>query len=372
MSTSAADRSPARTASTTGTAPAHDGAPATGAATDRPAPRIGFVAQVDHSALDEGRALFRSAEELGYDAGYVRVRHLQDALPSPLLFLSALAQHTERIELGTAVIPLRFENAGRLAEDLATAHLLTGGRLRAGLAPGYSAHDAIYARAFGALHGDHRDHVDRILHDLLSFLDGEIVAGADAHIEEVEPGTSLRLQPRAPGLRERLAYGAASPERAALAGRLGLGLQLATMAPDDGSGRSFAQLQLEALRAYREASLEAGHGEGRVMVSRQMLPVLDEAELERYTTLIPRERSAEAGVLAEHRRTELGGREAVYGPVVLDEPVAVAQALLADPVVLEADEIALVLPPGAPLEDSTRTLGTFAQHVLPHLLAALP
>ncbi len=157
-----------------------------------------------------------------------------------------------------------------------------------------------------------------------------------------------------------------------MAGRLGLGLQLATMAPDDGSGRSFAQLQLEALRAYREASLEAGHGEGRVMVSRQMLPVLDEAELERFTTLIPRERSAEAGVLAEHRRTELGGREAVYGPVVLDEPVAVAQALLADPVVLEADEIALVLPPGAPLEDSTRTLGTFAQHVLPHLLAALP
>ena len=77
-------------------------------------------------------------------------------------------------------------------------------------------------------------------------------------------------------------------------------------------------------------------------------------------------------MLAEHRRTELGGREAVYGPVVLDEPVAVAQALLADPVVLEADEIALVLPPGAPLEDSTRTLGTFAQHVLPHLLAALP
>src|SRR5690606_3343725 len=102
----------------------------------------------------------------------------------------------------------------------------------------------------------------------------------------------------------------------------------------------------------------------------QMLPVLDEAELERFTTLIPRERSAEAGVLAEHRRTELGGREAVYGPVVLDEPGAVAQALLADPVVLEAGEIALVLPPGAPLEDSTRTLATSAQHGLPHVQLA--
>ncbi|WP_341855502.1 LLM class flavin-dependent oxidoreductase [Brachybacterium sp. GPGPB12] len=191
------DRTPAGTAPANGTAPAHDIAPATGAATGRPAPRIGFVAQVDHSALDEGRALFRTAEELGYDAGYVRVRHLQDAPPSPPLFLSVLAQHTDRIELGTAVIPPRFENAGRLAEDLATAYLLTGGRSRAGLAPGYSAHDAIYARAFGALHGDHRDHVDRILHDLLSFLDGEIVAGADAHIEEVEPGTPRACGPRA-------------------------------------------------------------------------------------------------------------------------------------------------------------------------------
>ena len=108
------------------------------------------------------------------------------------------------------------------------------------------------------------------------------------------------------------------------------------------------------------------------MVSRQMLPVLDEAELERYTTLIPRERSAEPGVLAEHHRTELGGRSAVYGEVVLDEPVAVAQALLADPVVLEADEIALVLTAGSPLADSTRILDTFARHVLPHLLVALP
>lgn len=361
MSTPSADRSPA------GTTPADD----EGAA-GRVAPRIGFVAQVEHQDLGAGRDLFRSAERLGYDVGYVRVRHLQQSLSSPLLFLAALAQRTERIALGTAVIPLRFENPGRLAEDLATAHLLTDGRLRAGLGPGYSSHDAMYARAFGTLRGDHRDHVDRILHDLLDFVDGEIVAGADAHVEEVEPGTPLRLQPQVPGLRQQLSYGAAGPERAAMAGRLGLGLQLATMAPDDGTGRSFEQLQLETLRAYREASRAAGHGEGRVMVSRQMFPVLDESQLERYTTLIPRERSAEPGVLAEHRRTELGGRAAVYGPVVLDEPATVAQALLSDPVVREADEIALMLPAGSPLEDSTRILEVFARHVLPRLLLEQP
>src|SRR5699024_2067499 len=131
---------------------------------------------------------------------------------------------------------------------------LTGGRLRPGVSTGYSAHDGMYARAFGALREERSDHVDRVLHDLVSFLDGEIVAGADAHIEDVDRGSPLRLQPRVPALRDRLAYGAASTHRAELAGRLGLGLQLATMAPDDGSGRSFEQLQLETLTAYREAS----------------------------------------------------------------------------------------------------------------------
>lgn len=349
----------------------------------RAAPRIGFVSQVEHTAGDGARRgavggglaagidLFVTAEELGYDVGYVRVRHLQDALASPLLFLAALGQHTRRIQLGTAVIPLRFENPGRLAEDLATADLLTGGRLRPGIGSGYSAHDAMYARAFGALRDERADHVDRILHDLVSLLDGEIVAGADAHIEGVDRGSPLRVQPQVPSVRERLAYGAASPHRAALAGAMGLGLQLATMAPDDGTGRSFEQLQLEALTAYREASREAGFGEGHVMVSRQMVPVRSESELERYVSLLPRERAADPAVTGEHHGSEIGGHPAVYSRIVLDDPSTVAQALIADAVVQAADEIVLVLPFGVPAADQLRVLETFGQHVVPHLLAAI-
>ncbi|MGP9536853.1 LLM class flavin-dependent oxidoreductase [Brachybacterium sp. AOP43-C2-M15] len=375
----------------------------------RRTPRIGFVSQVEHtgiadrtgiaehtgivdhpgdhagdhqgvavdapalssSGLDEGRSTFVAAEELGFDVGYVRVRHLQDALASPLLFLAAVGRSTHRIELGTAVIPLRFENAGRLAEDLATADLLTGGRLRPGVGSGYSAHDAMYARAFGALRDERAQHVDRVLHDLVSLLDGEIVAGADEHVEGVERGSPLRVRPQSPGVRSRLAYGAAGPRRAALAGRLGLGLQLATMAPDDGSGRSFEQLQLEALEAYREASAAAGFGEGHVMVSRQMMPVESEAELERFVSLLPRERAAAPGVVAEHHGREIGGHDAVFSSIVLDEPSSVARALSADPVVRAADEIVLVLPVGAPPSDQRSMLGTFARRVVPELLGAI-
>lgn len=347
------------------------------------APRIGFAAQVDHtgvevdagppssSGLRAGTELFTAAERLGYDVGYVRTRHLQDALSSPLLFLAALGQSVQRMQLGTAVIPLRFENPGRLAEDLATADLLLGGRLRAGLGSGYSAHDAMYVEAYGQMRGERGEHVDRVLHELLALLDGQIVSTADAHVEGVEPGTPLRVQPQVPGLRSRLAYGAAGAERAAMAGSAGLGLQLATMVPDDGSGRSFESLQLDVVEAYREASRAAGYGEGHVMVSRQMIPVTGDAELERYVSLIPRERAAAPGVSGEHRSLEIGGHEAVYSQIVLDDPSVVAQALIADPVVQAADEIVLVLPFSADRTDQLRVLESFARDVVPHLLAAI-
>lgn len=345
--------------------------------------RIGFVTQINHtglhaeddavtsSGIEEGLELFLVAEDLGYDVGYVRVRHLQDALSSPLLFLSALGQRTRRIQLGTSVIPLRFENAGRLAEDLATADLLTGGRLRPGVSSGYSAHDAMYARAFGALRDERADHVDRTLHDLVSLLDGEIVASADSHIEDVDPGAPLRMRPQVPTLRSRLAYGAAGPQRASMAGRLGLELQLATMVPDDGSGRSFEQLQLEVLDHYRDSAREAGFGEGKVMVSRQMIPVRSDAELERYVTLLPRERTTDPRILGEHHGQEIGGHDAVFSKVVLDEPAVVTKALSEDPVVQAADELTLMLPPGAPMADQRALLSSFAELVVPQLRASL-
>lgn len=340
-------------------------------ATRTAAPRIGFLAQVDHSALTAGIQLFVAADELGYDVGYVRTRHLQDALSSPLQFLAVAGQYARRIQLGTAVIPLRFENPGRLAEDLATADLLLEGRLRPGVGSGYSAHDAMYMRAFGSVGDDRAEHVDRVLADTLAFLDGEIVSTADAHIEGVDKGTSLQVQPQAPGLRSRVAYGAAGPERAAKAGTDGMGLQLATMVPDDGSGRSFELLQLEVLEAYREASREAGHGDGHVMVSRQMIPVAQESDLERYQSLIPRERTTAPGVTAEHRGTEIGGHQAVFSEVVIDTPGVVAQAMVADAVLQQADEICLTLPFGATVQEQRTVLETFGQQVLPHLVTAI-
>lgn len=340
---------------------------------------LGILAFVDHAGiaardgrvrsrgLAEGFALFELAEQLGYDVGYVRTRHLQRYLSSPLPFLAALGQHVRRMRLGTQVIPLRFENAGRLAEDLATTDLLLEGRLRAGVGPGYSARDAIYVRAFGVPEGGVREHVDRTLTGFLAFLDGETVSLADTHVETADPGAPLQVQPQVPGLRERLSYGAATVRGAGLAGTLGLGLQLTTMHPDDGSGRPFDELQAELIHAYREACQIGGFGDGHVSVGRLALPIRTDADRELFDGLITEDgwhrRARQEGLLER----EIGGGPAVFAPVPVGEPAAVAAALQADRAVAAADELVLSLPMDRPIDLVRRIVVTFAQDVAPLL-----
>jgi alkanesulfonate monooxygenase SsuD/methylene tetrahydromethanopterin reductase-like flavin-dependent oxidoreductase (luciferase family) len=75
-------------------------------------------------------------ERLGFDSAWLRHRHLQFGISSPIAVMAAASQRTSRIELGTAVTPLGWENPLRLAEDLATVDLLAGGRINPGLSVG--------------------------------------------------------------------------------------------------------------------------------------------------------------------------------------------------------------------------------------------
>lgn len=340
------------------------------------APRsVGFLAFVDHTGiapgglrsrgLDDGVDLFARAESLGYDVGYVRHRHLQDYLSAPLPFLVAAGLAAPGLRVGTSLVPLRFENAGRLAEEAATTDLLLGGRLELGVGSGYAQQDAVNERAFGTVTGSIREHVDRTLADLLSFLDGEVVATADEVFETEQAGTPLRIRPQAPTLRSRVAYGSGSVRSARAAGSAGIGLQVSTLQPAVEPGQSFEEAQRELIRAYRQASREAGHGEGRVTASRQVLPVTDRADLKAFADLIERDR------LRQHAmRTGsalLGGHPAAFGRVVADAPETVAEFLAGDVALAEADEIVLALPYGHPIETVRRILDAFATSVAPHL-----
>src|ERR1700761_1593104 len=75
-------------------------------------------------------------ERLGFDSAWLRHRHLQYGISSPIAVMAAASQRTSRIELGTAVTPLGWENPLRLAEDLATVDILSGGRINPGVSVG--------------------------------------------------------------------------------------------------------------------------------------------------------------------------------------------------------------------------------------------
>src|ERR1700750_1476588 len=77
-----------------------------------------------------------AAEEIGIDGAFVRVHHFARQLASPFPLLSAMAARTSRIELGTAVIDMRYENPLYMAEEAAAADLISGGRLQLGISRG--------------------------------------------------------------------------------------------------------------------------------------------------------------------------------------------------------------------------------------------
>src|SRR4051794_351783 len=120
--------------------------------------------------------IIQLGEQLGLDSAWVRHRHLQFGISSPVAFLAAATQRTSRIQLGTAVIPLGWENPLRLAEDLATVDVLSGGRLNPGVSVGQPMH---YDDVKNALYPDTQDVEDfsyQRVHRLLAGVRGDAVS----------------------------------------------------------------------------------------------------------------------------------------------------------------------------------------------------
>ena len=111
-----------------------------------PLRRLGFLTIGLFEEADPRRGhestleIIELGEQLGFDSVWVRHRHLQFGISSPVAILAAASQRTRRIQLGTAVIPLGWENPLRLAEDLATVDALSGGRLNPGVSVGPPMH----------------------------------------------------------------------------------------------------------------------------------------------------------------------------------------------------------------------------------------
>ena len=199
--------------------------------------------------------IIQLGEQLGFDSAWVRHRHFQFGISSPVAILAAASQRTSRIGLGTAVIPLGWENPLRLAEDLATVDILSGGRLNPGVSVGPPIHydwvrDALYPNT-----GDIEDFSYERVRRLLAMLRGEPVSTFSG-IEGFEV-FSDRVQPQAEGLARRMWYGGASLRSAQWAGENAMNFLTSNVTKAEES-ESFVETQLSHINTFR-----AHHPDGK-------------------------------------------------------------------------------------------------------------
>lgn len=227
---------------------------------DRPLKKLGFLTIGLFDADDPGPGhestlqIIELGEELGFDSAWLRHRHLQHGISSPVAVLAAASQRTRRIELGTAVTPLGLENPFRLAKDLGTVDVLSGGRLNPGVSVGSPMRfDDLKAHLYPNT-ADVEDftytRVERLLHNLR----GEPVSTFEG-VQGIETFSS-RIQPHSPGLADRVWYGGAGVASVEWAAGQGLNLLTSSVIRAEGDlqedGHDFARIQRAQIDRFRQ------------------------------------------------------------------------------------------------------------------------
>ncbi len=301
-------------------------------------------------------------ERLGFDSAWVRHRHLQYGISSPVAVLAAASQRTTRIELGTAVIPLGWENPLRLAEDLATVDVLSGGRLNPGVSVGPPMH---YDRVKEALYPDSAE-AENFGHDrvrrLLDFVGGEPVTDFSG-TEGIEV-FSDRVEPHAPGLRSRMWYGGGSLNSARWAGGNGMNFLTSSVVKAEGpdpesGGHDFAGTQLAHVREFRAHHPDgaaARVSQGLVVIPTDSATAEQRAKYERYAAgRLPRTTSPQ------------GPARLLFAPDLVGTSAEIAERLYAHAAFREIDEVAFALPFSFGHEDYVQILTDIATKLGPEL-----
>jgi len=312
-------------------------------------------------ALLQSIELAVAAEELGADGAYFRVHHFARQLASPFPLLAAAGAKTSRIELGTAVIDMRYENPFYMAEDAGAADLIAGGRLQLGISRGSPEQVVDGWRHFGYAPpegGSDADMARRHAEVFLQLLEGKGFARPNPRPMFPNPPGLLRLEPHSPGLRERIWWGAATNATAEWAAKLGMNLQSSTLKFDEG-GEPFHVQQAVQIRAFREAWAKAGHArEPRVSVSRSIFALVDDRDRAYFGR--GNQGSDQIGLIDENTR-------AIFGRSYAAEPDVLVEELRADEAIAEADTLLLTVPNQLGVEYNAHVIEAILRHVAPAL-----
>ncbi|HTW15415.1 MAG TPA: LLM class flavin-dependent oxidoreductase [Nocardioides sp.] len=311
-------------------------------------------------ALLQSIDLAVAAEELGADGAYFRVHHFARQLASPFPLLAAAAARTSRIELGTGVIDMRYENPLYMAEDAGSADLISGGRLQLGISRGSPEQVIDGFRYFGYQPAEGTDHADMAREHtrvLLGVLEGEGFAEPNPRPMFPNPPGLLRLEPHSEGLRDRIWWGAGSRATAEWTAEQGMNLMSSTLLTED-TGVPFHQLQAEQIAVFRKAWEAAGHERTpRVSVSRSIVPVVNDLDRMYF--------GGEGG--SQDQVGMIDGGVARFGKTYAGEPDVLVQALAEDEAIAAADTLLLTVPNQLGVDYNAHVIESLLTHVAPAL-----
>jgi len=317
--------------------------------------------QTASDALLQSIELAVEAERLGIDGAYFRVHHFAQQLASPFPLLAAVAARTQKIEIGTAVIDMRYENPHSMAEDAGAADLIASGRLQLGISRGSPEQVIDGWRYFGHNPAGGENDADmgrRHAEKFLELLSGKGFAQPNPRPMFPNPPGLLRLEPYSEDLRERIWWGAASNATAVWAAKLGMNLQSSTLKFDE-TGEPFHIQQAAQIRAFRAAWKESGHPRTpRISVSRSIFALVDD-----------RDRAYFGG---EGRGVDQfgyidGPSRAIFGRSYAAEPDVLIKQLQNDEAIAEADTLLLTVPNQLGVEYNAHVLEAILRTVAPAL-----
>ncbi|NGN40285.1 LLM class flavin-dependent oxidoreductase [Mesorhizobium sp. CGMCC 1.15528] len=309
-------------------------------------------------ALLQSIDLAVAAEELGADGAYFRVHHFARQLASPFPLLAAIGAKTSRIEIGTAVIDMRYENPLYMAEDAGAADLIAGGRLQLGISRGSPEQVIDGWRYFGYAPPEGQTDVDmarRHAEVFLEVLRGQGFAKPNPRPMFPNPPGQLRVEPHSQGLRDRIWWGAATNATAEWAAAAGMNLQSSTLKFDE-SGKPLHIQQADQIRAFRTAWKTAGHErEPRVSISRSIFALMDD-----------RDRAYFGGDESEdHFGYIEADTRAVFGRSYAAEPDVLVEQLKKDEAIAEADTLLLTVPNQLGVDYNAHVIEAIMTHVAP-------
>jgi alkanesulfonate monooxygenase SsuD/methylene tetrahydromethanopterin reductase-like flavin-dependent oxidoreductase (luciferase family) len=311
-------------------------------------------------ALLQAIDLAVAAEEVGVDGAYFRVHHFARQHASPWPLLAAAAARTTTIELGTGVIDMRYENPLAMAELAAQADLIARGRLQLGISRGSPETVVEGYRAFGFDPADGETDADMARRHTERFraaIAGEGLAAGNPRM--VGTAALQPIQPQAPGLGDRIWWGAGTRATAVWTAEQGMNLMSSTLLTED-TGVPFDELQAEQIAMYHEAW--AQDRVPRVSVSRSILPIFDDETRYYFGLSAQKEQTDQVGIL--------DGAQSRFGRSYVGEPDVIAAELARDAAVQAADTVLVTVPNQLGPEFNARMLEVIVRDIMPVVDAA--